>query len=289
MLVDCGAMITVWKVLYNDVSAFQRGHAEETPEESLHCVEEADERADLVNLISSVGIHLHHTIVVLQQYSGSKTYFINLTISVATSHLKWKTIIGNADVSRYDLRAVIRTGKEGKITMLAYKSDDFVLYTANGRLILASSYQPSTQIYGWEKLPGGVTPDFRTWESCRTRPLVGGFSRGSPVSPTLSFRCCSILISITPTGSQDHDSSAEMQERRKRDIPEETHQRVASSGTITTCHNPGAKSVCRGQSTGFSRQESVGSSQSAVVSLQESVGRSHSAGSVGMSRLGGVG
>ncbi|KAJ8883609.1 hypothetical protein PR048_015453 [Dryococelus australis] len=27
------------------------------------------------------------------------------------------------------------------------------------------------------------SPDFRKWESCRTMPLVGGFSRGSPVSP----------------------------------------------------------------------------------------------------------
>ncbi|KAJ8867822.1 hypothetical protein PR048_031627 [Dryococelus australis] len=28
-----------------------------------------------------------------------------------------------------------------------------------------------------------ITPDFRMWESCRTMPLVGGFSRRSPVSP----------------------------------------------------------------------------------------------------------
>ncbi|KAJ8866765.1 hypothetical protein PR048_032626 [Dryococelus australis] len=40
-------------------------------------------------------------------------------------------------------------------------------------------------------------------ESCRTMPLVGGFSRGSPVSPALSFRCRSILTSTTLIGSQD--------------------------------------------------------------------------------------
>ncbi|KAJ8894977.1 hypothetical protein PR048_000285 [Dryococelus australis] len=34
----------------------------------------------------------------------------------------------------------------------------------------------------------GSLPDFRMWESCRTMPLVGGFSRGSLVSPALSFR-----------------------------------------------------------------------------------------------------
>ncbi|KAJ8875427.1 hypothetical protein PR048_023322 [Dryococelus australis] len=40
--------------------------------------------------------------------------------------------------------------------------------------------------------------DFRTWGSCRTMPLVGGFSRGSQVSPILSFRRCSILTSLHP-------------------------------------------------------------------------------------------
>ncbi|KAJ8885840.1 hypothetical protein PR048_012046 [Dryococelus australis] len=33
--------------------------------------------------------------------------------------------------------------------------------------------------------PDGLFPDFLTWGSCRTIPLVGGFSRGSPVSPAL--------------------------------------------------------------------------------------------------------
>ncbi|KAJ8876984.1 hypothetical protein PR048_021436 [Dryococelus australis] len=36
------------------------------------------------------------------------------------------------------------------------------------------------------------------WESCRTMPLVGGFSQGSPVSPVLVFRRCSILTSLHP-------------------------------------------------------------------------------------------
>ncbi|KAJ8869073.1 hypothetical protein PR048_030634 [Dryococelus australis] len=36
-------------------------------------------------------------------------------------------------------------------------------------------------------LPGWFTPDFHKWESCRTMPLVGGFSRGSSVSPAPSF------------------------------------------------------------------------------------------------------
>ncbi|KAJ8868291.1 hypothetical protein PR048_029807 [Dryococelus australis] len=32
-------------------------------------------------------------------------------------------------------------------------------------------------------IPDRVTPNFRMWESCRTMPLVGGFSRGSHVFP----------------------------------------------------------------------------------------------------------
>ncbi|KAJ8894207.1 hypothetical protein PR048_006817 [Dryococelus australis] len=40
-------------------------------------------------------------------------------------------------------------------------------------------------------------------ESCQTIPLVGGLSRGYPVSPDPSFRSCSILASITLIGFQD--------------------------------------------------------------------------------------
>ncbi|KAJ8896888.1 hypothetical protein PR048_002234 [Dryococelus australis] len=41
-------------------------------------------------------------------------------------------------------------------------------------------------------IPGRVTLDFRMRVSYRTMPLVGGSSRGSPISPALSFRRCSI-------------------------------------------------------------------------------------------------
>ncbi|KAJ8882743.1 hypothetical protein PR048_014556 [Dryococelus australis] len=50
--------------------------------------------------------------------------------------------------------------------------------------------------------PAG-SPDLRKWESCRTMPLVGGFSRGPPISPALTFRRRSILASVTLIGSQD--------------------------------------------------------------------------------------
>ncbi|KAJ8866336.1 hypothetical protein PR048_032179 [Dryococelus australis] len=45
--------------------------------------------------------------------------------------------------------------------------------------------------------------DFRTWESCRTMPLASGFSRGSPVSPALAFRCCSTPTSVNLRRSQE--------------------------------------------------------------------------------------
>ncbi|KAJ8877778.1 hypothetical protein PR048_022234 [Dryococelus australis] len=36
------------------------------------------------------------------------------------------------------------------------------------------------------------------WESSRVMPVVGGFSRGSPVSPALAFQRCPILTSLHP-------------------------------------------------------------------------------------------
>ncbi|KAJ8872610.1 hypothetical protein PR048_026216 [Dryococelus australis] len=52
-------------------------------------------------------------------------------------------------------------------------------------------------------IPDLATPDSRTWKSFRTMSLVGGFSRGSPVSPALPLRRCSMLTSLTLIGSQD--------------------------------------------------------------------------------------
>ncbi|KAJ8877108.1 hypothetical protein PR048_021560 [Dryococelus australis] len=45
---------------------------------------------------------------------------------------------------------------------------------------------------------------YRMWESCRTMPLVGGFFRGTPISPALSFPAL-LHTSITFIGSQDLD------------------------------------------------------------------------------------
>ncbi|KAJ8891634.1 hypothetical protein PR048_004162 [Dryococelus australis] len=50
--------------------------------------------------------------------------------------------------------------------------------------------------------PARPLQDVRMWDSCRTMPLVGGFSRGSPIHTGLSFRCCSILTLVSLIGPQ---------------------------------------------------------------------------------------
>ncbi|KAJ8888930.1 hypothetical protein PR048_008424 [Dryococelus australis] len=73
---------------------------------------------------------------------------------------------------------------------------------------------PPTKAYRVQS-PAGST-NFRKWESCRTMPLVGGFSRGSLASPAPSFRHCSILTSITLIGSQEQLSSLTHSNVRRR-------------------------------------------------------------------------
>ncbi|KAJ8872899.1 hypothetical protein PR048_026515 [Dryococelus australis] len=51
-------------------------------------------------------------------------------------------------------------------------------------------YSPPT-LANRVQFPAGSLPDFRMRQSCRMMPLVGGFSRRSPISLTLAFRCCS--------------------------------------------------------------------------------------------------
>ncbi|KAJ8887551.1 hypothetical protein PR048_013767 [Dryococelus australis] len=69
--------------------------------------------------------------------------------------------------------------------------------------ILATRQGESGSISGW------VTPRFKgflMWESCWTVPLVGGFSRGSPVSLDLAFRCCYWLFQLCRISSRAIDS-----------------------------------------------------------------------------------
>ncbi|KAJ8883864.1 hypothetical protein PR048_015719 [Dryococelus australis] len=62
-------------------------------------------------------------------------------------------------------------------------------------LIAFSSPFPQREL---GSIPGRFIPNFREWESCRMMSLVGGFTRGYPVPPALSFRRCSILAPLRP-------------------------------------------------------------------------------------------
>ncbi|KAJ8891801.1 hypothetical protein PR048_004355 [Dryococelus australis] len=66
----------------------------------------------------------------------------------------------------------------------------------NGATVAERSTRPPRRT-GFNPRPG------RKWELCRTMPLVGGFSRESPVSPAPLFRRCSIFTSITLNDSRD--------------------------------------------------------------------------------------
>ncbi|KAJ8870166.1 hypothetical protein PR048_029179 [Dryococelus australis] len=76
----------------------------------------------------------------------------------------------------------------------------------------------------WVQSPSGSLPDFRRWKSCRTMPLVGGFSRRSPIYPIFKFRRCPIL-----TESVNQLIEDELTERR---IQEDGTARHASDVSI---------------------------------------------------------
>ncbi|KAJ8891814.1 hypothetical protein PR048_004368 [Dryococelus australis] len=81
-------------------------------------------------------------------------------------------------------------------------SSTFQILVAFGQIFYLHARLPPRRT-GFEPRPGHRI--FRKWESCRTMPLVGRFSRGSPVSsaPPPQFRRCSIFTSVTLLVSQD--------------------------------------------------------------------------------------
>ncbi|KAJ8895605.1 hypothetical protein PR048_000941 [Dryococelus australis] len=96
-------------------------------------------------------------------------------------------------------------GEGGSISLCALVQ--YVLWMLDASLIVSLSfsrntsgaavakrleYSPPTKANRAQSLTRSLA-DFRKWESCRTMPLVGGFSRRSPVSPTIAFRYCSVL------------------------------------------------------------------------------------------------
>ncbi|KAJ8873992.1 hypothetical protein PR048_024832 [Dryococelus australis] len=79
-------------------------------------------------------------------------------------------------------------------------------------------------------IPGRATPDFRMRESCRTMPLVGGFSRGPAVYPP-PFQSSATPYSMLRTPMRVIEVGME-QRRNVRAL--ETGD-LRSSGTIPTC------------------------------------------------------
>ncbi|KAJ8889291.1 hypothetical protein PR048_008789 [Dryococelus australis] len=91
----------------------------------------------------------------------------------------------------------LEVGKVELSTLIIWRNR--ITYCKRGRVDLAArlARSPSTKAKRVQS-PAG-SPDFRKWESCRTMLLVGGFSRGSPVSPAPSFLRRSILQSPSST------------------------------------------------------------------------------------------
>ncbi|KAJ8883817.1 hypothetical protein PR048_015672 [Dryococelus australis] len=86
--------------------------------------------------------------------------------------------------------------REGKAISSISDGDNYVEIFADSAMTCAISTLASHQSEPGT-IPGRFTPDFRKWESCRTIPLVGGFS------PPPKFPRRYIFTSITLIGSKD--------------------------------------------------------------------------------------
>ncbi|KAJ8872729.1 hypothetical protein PR048_026343 [Dryococelus australis] len=122
------------------------------------------------------------------------------------------------------------------------------LKTQELRIILNDSisthYSPPTKA-NRVRFPAGSLPNFCMFESCWTMPLVGGFPQGSPVSPALSFQCCSTLT-FTLVGSQDLDDKSRLDSSlirpRAPPPPESSFIRRATPDGLSPPHTPPTRS-----------------------------------------------
>ncbi|KAJ8870475.1 hypothetical protein PR048_029497 [Dryococelus australis] len=119
------------------------------------------------------------------------------------SYLERKSFLRNSGVPNYNPFTVTPHVSEA---LLKFYLQDIPPPRAMATVAERLARTPPTRANRVQSPTG--SPDFRKWESCRTMPLVGGCSRGSPVSYAPSFRYCSIFTSITLIGSQDLDSLA---------------------------------------------------------------------------------
>ncbi|KAJ8889203.1 hypothetical protein PR048_008701 [Dryococelus australis] len=103
--------------------------------------------------------------------------------------------IGEGDGRRWEITRRWRTSFETKLN--PYMPDDQDPRNNGAAVAEWLDCSPPTKANRAQSLAGPLL-DFRKWESCRTMPLVGGFSQGVPVSRTPAFRRCSILTSLHP-------------------------------------------------------------------------------------------
>ncbi|KAJ8881106.1 hypothetical protein PR048_017579 [Dryococelus australis] len=102
---------------------------------------------------------------------------------------------------------------------------------------------------------------FPTQESCRTMPLVGGHSRGTPVSPALAFCRCSIRTSFFALiGSQDLDfksrpniSTHSIEFNQNNPLSPVSTRRETPTATLFDVHRRGFCPRCDGARSMWSR------------------------------------
>ncbi|KAJ8877915.1 hypothetical protein PR048_022374 [Dryococelus australis] len=110
----------------------------------------------------------------------------------------------NGDATRPSVRKVDpRAWVTGKVastdatrgSTTYYRHSDVV--TIGAEVVERLDCSPPTKT-NWVQSPAGSIKDLHKWKSCRTIPLVGGFSRRFPVSSTLELRRCSVPTSYHP-------------------------------------------------------------------------------------------
>ncbi|KAJ8884444.1 hypothetical protein PR048_016301 [Dryococelus australis] len=99
----------------------------------------------------------------------------------------------------YEAHSRVGVGQISVGSRVRYASCSFYVYNSSHlwqvRLDMATSKRTKSQ-------NGQLSPNGLLVKSCRTMPMVGGFSRGSPVFSALAFRPC-FIPRFTLIGSQD--------------------------------------------------------------------------------------
>ncbi|KAJ8873405.1 hypothetical protein PR048_024221 [Dryococelus australis] len=110
-----------------------------------------------------------------------------------------------AYVERFGRLLTARSSQPMSVKLAEYGATPECKGEGKGRSLRKPPYQRHRPARFPTCQPGVLLPvrTLSNWESCRTMPLVGGSSQGTPVFIALSFRRRSILTSIILIGSQD--------------------------------------------------------------------------------------